>query len=279
MKSILFAFLTCLVLCGYTMTGASDKKAVGVFVLEPDEENWRKPCVSFLPKREIFGPQAEKLRSSLMQLEKYPKSRKDADMVIKAFPGLQKEDMELPDCIYWKLKQTDFDGQAPTDFVLLLKQRGSSSSYTQTVAVRTGARVVYQELPGRYRGLYNLVGRIKRPGKRKREQGEDRVKHFLKESGISQNPSDLDGDGKTDLLMYIQFDPCDPDDDENPLCGNMGNLAFFPVPYFWNGRNLACDESKSERYYANFLKNLKHLDRSAALVILRRWKNVNKKEK
>ena len=277
-KPTLLLFFTFFVLIAGTKVWASDQNAGGMFFVAPDYDRWtlENYCITFFPPSKIGDLEAEKLREGMANLDKNLQSRVDSKAILSAFPGIQAEDFEHAFCTFWELKEADFDGKAPKDFLLLMKQPASSGQYKCMIAIRTGAGIVYQELQGFYRGLYNLMGRINRSAKRKGASGEDQVRRFLEKVGVSQNPSDLDADHKDDLLMYLQFDLCDPSDDENPLCGNMANLAFFPVPYSWNGRHLACDPSKNELYYSRFLKVLKPLDREVAFAVLRKLKKEKK---
>ena len=80
LKSLLLLFFIGFILMGAVTVDASDQKSTDVFVLKPDDDKWTmaRSCIPFLPVLEIAGPQADKLRNGLRQLDKNAESRDDA---------------------------------------------------------------------------------------------------------------------------------------------------------------------------------------------------------
>ena len=177
---------------------------------------------------------------------------------MRAFPGLNREDFENDTYVFWDLKKFNFDGTAPIDYALFLRQSASSGPYEWVLAIRGNNKVVYQRMLGYYRGLYNIMRRAKEKSQpNQRQNPREGINKFLELANISQNPSNIDGDGKDDLLMHTHFENCDSQND--PYWGLMSNLTYMPVPYFWNGKYMSCRDKKRFQYYGKFEKLLHFL--------------------
>jgi len=264
------------------ITLASDQ-SIRIFSVTPNEkevESRNHACLRFFSVKEINNE--ERIHGIFQNLKKLDKEifseqeqdDRKLDLILNVFNDLSKTDFDQGNYAFWDIRSANFDGIGPMDYAFIIKEKTSFGHYQWRIIIRGNTSIVLQNLPGTYRGLFNTMGRIKEVSKNKRD-GQKSVEAFLSGFNIKSNPSDIDLDNKDELIMHDSFEHCNYNNDDDPACGSMGNLKYFPVPYYWNGRHMSCWSPKVKNYYKKIRGKLYLLSTEDRIAIKHELEKLN----
>jgi hypothetical protein len=230
---------------------SANQKLEAYRIAESEEE-----CPSSLPAKRINdSPTLAGLQNGLSRLDQereFGEGFDKWDIIVEAFPNLEKSSFEEHRYSRWTIERADFDGMGPSDYLLWLRQSSSGGYHDWYLAIRNGNKITYQMITGRCRGQGNTLIRLE-------ESRSGNKKLFLDKTRIDDEVRDLDGDSKTDLLVHYDFEACNTKEIIKRFgeqhC-SMADLVDFPVPYFWDGKKMSCNKTKASKFYNDLQKNL-----------------------
>ena len=256
--------------CGIILflgTSFSANQKLEVYLIESPYDDCYDKRASLLPAKRIKDLRVvAKLQNGLARLDQEKELGKGFDkwdFIPEAFPDLEQSDLEEQRYSYWSIERADFDGIGPSDYVLWLRDSGSSGPHEWYLAIRNGNKITYQKISGEYRGFGNTLLRLEK-------SRPENKKLFLDETRIDDELRDLDGDSKTDLLVHRDFEACEMKEIKKKFgkqfCSNA-ELVDLPAPYFWDGKQMSCNKTKAIKFYDNLQKYLNLLDAYDATAI------------
>jgi hypothetical protein len=254
-------------------TSFSANQKLEVYLIAENEEE----CPPSLPAKRIKDTRTlARLQNGLARLDQereFGEGFDKWDIIVDAFPNLEKSSFEEHRYSRWTIERADFDGVGPSDYLLWLRQSSSGGYHDWYLAIRNGNKITYQMITGRYRGHGNTLIRLQ-------ESRPENKKLFLDKTRIGDEVLDLDGDSKPDLLVHYDFEACNMKEIIKRFgeqhC-SMADLVDFPVPYFWDGKKMSCNTTKSSKFYNDLQKNLHLLHPYDATALKVKLKQRTKK--